>query len=72
MNFEIITSIISVITCTKPTISGGTVTPASTVGYGESYTVECKEGHIASGDSKMTCVDVDTFNQTPTCSDMGR
>ena len=55
-------------TCTKPTISDGSVSPPdATVDYDATYEVTCDTGWTISGSSIMTCGADGTFDQTPTC-----
>ena len=56
------------VTCDQPTITNGTVTPASaTVEQGQSYEVSCDSGYTISGATTMTCQADTTFDGTPTC-----
>ena len=59
---------VSVNTCSKPSISDGSVMPAdSTVNYEASYEVSCDVGFTISGSTTMMCGADGTFDQTPTC-----
>ena len=56
------------ITCNKPFIPDGSVSPANaTVGYLETYEVICDPGFGIVGASTMTCGVDGVFDQTPTC-----
>ena len=57
------------ITCGKPTISDGSVSPVdTTVNYRATYEVTCDTGFTISGSSTMTCGSDGAFDQTPTCA----
>ena len=56
------------VTCSKPLIPGGTVSPSdANVEYSEVYEVTCNTGHTISGANTMTCEPNGTFDQTPNC-----
>ena len=55
-------------TCSKPTITDGTVDPDdATVRVTETYTVTCDTDFTISGTDTMTCGSDGTFDETPTC-----
>ena len=58
-----------VVTCAKPTISDGSVSPTdTTVNYEATYEVTCNTGFTISGSSTMTCGVDGNFDQNPTCA----
>ena len=43
--------------CTVPKISGGSVTPRSTIRPGSTYTVTCNADHTLSGPNTVSCTE---------------
>ena len=59
---------ISAAKCNQPTITNGSVTPATaTVEQGDTYEASCDSGFTLSGWATMTCQSNGTFGQIPTC-----
>ena len=59
------------VACDQPTITNGTVTPASaTVEQGQSYEVSCDSGFTISGATTMICRANGTISDMPTCEGM--
>ena len=55
-------------TCSKPSISHGSVSPSdATVDYEATYEVTCDVGFTISGSTTMTCGADGNFDQDPTC-----
>ena len=58
----------SVVTCDKPVIPGGAVTPdVATIEQQATYEVSCNAGHTTVGTSTMTCGGDGQLDQTPHC-----
>ena len=58
-------------TCSKPSISDGSVSPSNeTVDYEATYEVTCNTDFIISGSSTMACGADRNFDQTPTCQSL--
>ena len=56
-------------TCTKPTVSNGSIQPDSaTIADGAQYTVTCNNDFAISGDAQVTCTN-GVLSAAPTCSD---
>jgi len=57
-------------TCTKPTVTGGTVEPDGPIVVNEKYTVTCTEDYqqLADGANTMTCTNTGASEPTLTCS----
>ena len=59
------------LTCDQPTITNGTVTPASaTVEQGQSYEISCDSGFTISGATTMICRANGSLSDMPTCEGM--
>ena len=58
----------SVVTCDKPVIPGGAVTPdVATIEQQATYEVSCNAGHTTVGTSTMTCGGDGQLDKTPHC-----
>ena len=54
-------------TCTKPTVSNGSIQPDSaTIADGAEYTVTCSNAFTMSGDAQVTCTN-GVLSAAPTC-----
>ena len=58
----------SVITCSKPDIANGVVSPANnTVDFGSDYKLSCNDGYTASSTVTMNCTANGTLDVEHTC-----
>ena len=62
-------NILSVNTCSKPTIVNGEVSPVTdTVDFGSDYTLTCNDGYTASSTEAMNCTSGGTLDVEHTCN----
>ena len=59
-------------TCSKPTIENGSVSPNDTIKAGESYNVSCIDGYGLYGNTTIACDDNGTLSRAPNCAGLSR